>query len=82
MCNATGNNIAQLDPLGINDADLDSAMPPELLTGDKMDQDQVKGRQMCCEWCGMLFGWAWAELIELAFGKGFSGIYVYRNCPN
>ena len=37
-----GNNIALLDPLGINDVDLDSAMPPELLAGESMDQDQVR----------------------------------------
>ena len=36
-----GNNIAQLDPLGINDADLDSAIPPELQMGENMDQNQV-----------------------------------------
>ena len=38
----TGNNIALLDPLGINDADLDSGMPKELLAGDQMDPDQVR----------------------------------------
>ncbi len=26
----TGHNIADLDPLGINEADLDSSIPPEL----------------------------------------------------
>ena len=29
-----GHNIANLDPLGINDADLDSSMPPELIVNE------------------------------------------------
>ena len=29
-----GHNIANLDPLGINDADLDDSMPPELIANE------------------------------------------------
>ena len=29
-----GHNIAVLDPLGINDADLDNSMPPELIVNE------------------------------------------------
>lgn len=36
-----GHNIANLDPLGINDADLDSSMPPELIVNEGLDLDKV-----------------------------------------
>ena len=29
-----GHNIANLDPLGINDADLDNSTPPELIVNE------------------------------------------------
>ncbi|CAI8017570.1 2-oxoglutarate dehydrogenase, mitochondrial [Geodia barretti] len=35
-----GHNIANLDPLGINDADLDDSMPPELIANEGLDMDK------------------------------------------
>ena len=37
----TGHNIAKLDPLGINSADLDDSMPPELKVGKDLDLDKA-----------------------------------------
>lgn len=36
-----GHNIAKLDPLGINAADLDESMPPELVVGENLDLEKV-----------------------------------------
>lgn len=38
-----GHNIAKLDPLGINEADLDSSTPPELIVDSNLDLEKVKG---------------------------------------
>ena len=36
-----GHNIAKLDPLGINEADLDSSIPPELIVDSSLDSGKV-----------------------------------------
>ena len=35
--------MAKLDPLGINEADLDDSMPPELVLKPGLDQNKVSG---------------------------------------
>ncbi len=36
-----GHNMAKLNPLGINHADLDSSIPPELVVDSNLDLDKV-----------------------------------------
>ncbi len=36
-----GHNIARLDPLVINEADLDSPIPPELIVDSNLNLDKV-----------------------------------------
>ena len=36
-----GHNIAKLDPLGINEADLDSSIPPELIVDSSLNSEKV-----------------------------------------
>ena len=43
-----GHNIAKLDPLGINEADLDSSIPPELIVDSSLDTGKVHASVCVC----------------------------------
>ena len=42
MFHHAGHNIAYLDPLGINEADLDSSIPPELIVDNSLNSEKVQ----------------------------------------
>ena len=44
----TGHNMAKLDPLGINEADLDSSTPPELIVDSSLDSGKVHVHSSMC----------------------------------